>query len=205
MKNKCIIVAGGDIKNEIVKKSKGDLVICADRGYLNAKKLNLKVDYLIGDFDSFTPTNVGDVKIITLNKIKDDTDTLDAIKLGLEKGYKNFVIYGALGGRIEHSMSNISCLLYLVEHESEGAIIEGNKLIKVLKSTKNLLKSKKGNYFSVFSITETSVVTIKNAFYPLDKFKLTNSYPLGIDNEFINDSPVEIEVSEGTILLIANL
>ena len=71
-------------------------IISADAGYLHAKKLGLKTNILIGDFDTLAeiPTDIDEV--IKFPKEKDDTDTMLAIKLAIERGYDNIDIYGAL-------------------------------------------------------------------------------------------------------------
>lgn len=53
---------------------------------------------MLGDFDSLgkAPKHPN---VLQLPVEKDDTDTMFALKLGLEKGYRRFYIYGGLGGK----------------------------------------------------------------------------------------------------------
>ena len=45
---------------------------------------------------------------------KDDTDTLAAIRAGLEQGCGLFSIYGGTGGkRLDHTLANLQSLLFL--------------------------------------------------------------------------------------------
>ena len=44
-------------------------------------------------------------------------------------------------------------------------------------------------------------VSIKGAKYPLSDYTMTNSFPIGISNEFIGEN-VDITVKSGSILLI---
>ena len=76
--------------------------------------MNLDIDLIVGDFDSLCniPANVN---IYKLPKEKDETDLFVAIEEGMKKGYTEFHIYGALGGRIEHSIANIQILIWYLK------------------------------------------------------------------------------------------
>ena len=99
-------------------------MIAVDGGLSYCGILELEPDLLIGDFDSVSEEEKEAIeiikaqapeKVIELCPIKDDTDMLAALKLGLEKGYSDFRIYGGTGGRLEHTIANIQCLLFLKE------------------------------------------------------------------------------------------
>ena len=72
------------------------------------------------------------VEVKRLNPIKDDTDVLDAIKYALSLGYRNFELYGCIGGRIEHSLANISALSFINKNKAKAKIINGNQIIELL-------------------------------------------------------------------------
>lgn len=199
--NNCVIISGGKISKNDLSIDESDFVIAADSGYRFAKKYNVKVDLVVGDFDSlhYIPQ---EIEIKKLNKIKDDTDTFSAVKEGIERGYKNFIFYGALGKREEHSLANISILLYLKNRGFAGKIVSNSKNFIVLKDESINLPSKKKGFISIFSISEKSEgVSIKNLKYELINHTLTNDFALGIDNEYINLAPT-ISVKNGTILVI---
>lgn len=198
--NCCIVIGSMNVTRKIIKEE-GDFLVAADKGYLNCLKQNLDVDLLIGDFDSLKiiPNNIETVR---LNKIKDDTDTFDAIKEGISRGYKSFKIYGVIGGRFEHSFANLSILLYLVNRGYDAKIYSNKKTYILLKNGDLALKKKKRGYLSVFSITDKCYgVTLKNLKYELNNKTLYKDIPLGIDNEYINQEPF-ISVKEGTLLII---
>lgn len=79
MKNDFIVIANGQILSEsrlreaFYKFTETELsnsnytVICADGGWLNAKKLDLSIDYLIGDLDSIPPTLKQDLELRNKN------------------------------------------------------------------------------------------------------------------------------------------
>ena len=49
---------------------------------------------------------------------KDDTDTLLCLKYGMELGYREFLMIGGIGGRLDHTMANIQTLLLSLIHIS---------------------------------------------------------------------------------------
>ena len=122
---KCIIIGAGNFVNELITKEKDDLLICADAGYRYIKDKNIEVDLLVGDFDSIKelPENID---IYRLPKEKDETDLYVAILEGIKKGYKEFDIYGSLGGRIEHSIANIQILVNLAKQNIKATLIDQN-------------------------------------------------------------------------------
>ena len=202
--SKCIILAASDFNQEELKKRKNDFLIVADAGYINFKKIrnltNNDIDLLIGDFDSIDKIPDG-VEVKRLNPIKDDTDVLDAIKYALSLGYRNFELYGCIGGRIEHSLANISALSFINKNKAKAKIINGNQIIEVLSNEiKEFNKEFKG-YISLFSLSEESLININGLKYELNNHLLTNDFPLGIDNEFVGKDS-KIDVIKGKVLII---
>lgn len=203
-KAKCIIIAASDFNLNYLKKNKNDLLIVCDAGYLNFKKINNlndnDIDLLIGDFDSLkdVPDNINTIK---LNPIKDDTDVCDAIKYALSKGYLDFDLYACIGGRLEHSLANISLLGFLKDNNASARIINGNQIIELLENESKCFDETFTSYFSCFPFSENALVTIKGMKYELENYILKNTFPLGIDNEFINEKSI-IEVKQGKVLII---
>ena len=106
-------------------------------------KLHVEPDLIIGDCDSMTEQEKLAVeqlqqtvpeKICRLPECKDDTDMLAAIKRGLELGYTDFRIYAATGGRFDHTLANIQCLLYLKNHGAVGYLVDGTGMVLVLQN-----------------------------------------------------------------------
>ena len=84
---KAFIYTGGEIFPEnITEKAKaGDIKIAADGGYKNALRLGVKVDILLGDFDSIGEHKTDeDVEIIKVPAEKDFTDTQLAVRIALD-------------------------------------------------------------------------------------------------------------------------
>ena len=122
----CYIFGAIPIDSFNLKINENDIVIAADAGIINVRKFNIKPDYIIGDFDSlgYTPT---DSNTIIHPIEKDDTDTMLAVKLGFKKGYKDFRIFGGIGGRLDHTFANIQTASYIAENadDFDGLILLG--------------------------------------------------------------------------------
>lgn len=198
---KCIIVGAGDFNFNSIDISPQDLVIAADGGYNYLKKINITPDIIVGDFDSITtiPTHKN---IIKLPQEKDDTDMLYAIKTGLKNSCSIFDIYGATGGRFDHTMANIQCLLFLLKNNASGYLYGNNTVMTCIQNRSLSFSSGLFGTISIFSISEKSYgVTLEGLKYPLDNVTLENSYPLGVSNEFI-DQASTVTVKNGTLLII---
>ncbi|RBP98705.1 hypothetical protein CRD59_07695, partial [Bifidobacterium xylocopae] len=86
----------------------------------------MEPDLIVGDFDSSSsPPPQGGSRIIRLPAEKDDTDMQAALKLGWEHGYRRVVIYGGLGGRIDHSIANVAAIRILAKHGGLGLLVGG--------------------------------------------------------------------------------
>ena len=110
---KAFIYTGGTIYPEGITESPkgGDLCIAADVGYQNALKLGVKIDILLGDFDSLgTPPPDKQLEILTVPAEKDFTDTQLAVQTALERGADDIVIIGGLSGRLDHTLSSLAIM-----------------------------------------------------------------------------------------------
>jgi len=199
--NICYIVGAGDLQEANFDLVNRGLLIAADGGYHALKIAGIIPDYLVGDFDSLE-TVPEEVPTEVYSKEKDVTDMMIAVSKGFDMGCNIFVIYGGLGGRLEHSIANIQLLTYIAKKEGRGYLIQGNKIITVISNDRFMIKAQDGGYISVFSLTEESIgVSLTGLKYPLNNGKLSNSYPMGISNEFIGED-VSIEVQDGSLMVL---
>ncbi len=196
----CLIISGGKFCKCEIKKSY-DLIIACDKGHLYAKKLNVKPDVVIGDFDSSKQPRDKSF-VIAVDKIKDDTDTSLAVKYALRNGYKNIDIICALGYRIDHTVANISLLRYIYENGGNGVIISDDAKIFVIGEGNTKIKKEKNSFLSIFSLTDKSYIKyIKGTKYDTKGIVLKNIFPLGVSNEFVKDT-ASISVKKGVLLVI---
>lgn len=211
MNKRCIIIGAGDLTIGDFPVREEDYVIAVDGGLSYCGALGIEPDLILGDFDSVSEQEREAVqqlkqeipeRIVQLRPEKDDTDMLAALRLGLEKGFDTFHIYAGTGGRLDHTLANIQCLLFLKRNGATGYLIDGNGMILVIANEKVSFREEMEGYLSLFSLTaETKGVTIENMKYELQGYTMTNDYPIGISNEFIGKA-ASITVEDGEVVCI---
>lgn len=199
MQKVCYIIGAYHGEDAVILPVSADLVIAADGGYAALEALGVKANLVVGDFDSLG--YVPEAEEIVRHPVrKDDTDTLLAIRLGLERGYRNFVITGALGGRLDHTFANLQTLLFLRDHGARG-VLYGDGFAATAVTDSSITIEGSGT-LSVFSFDpEAKGITLRDVSYPLEDAVLTSSFPIGVSNEFIG-KPATIEVKDGTLLVM---
>ena len=207
--SRCVIVAAGQILDYERAKSflqPDDFFIFCDGGLIHADGLGLKPDLIVGDFDSCDSEDLARWKdsceTVRLPREKDDTDTLFAVKLAVERGVDDFLLLGAMGGRFDHALGNISILLYLHGLGKKAILVDDYSVMQVVGSEPFYIEDN-CSYFSVLTVAgDVSGVNIKNAKYPLENAKLSADFQLGISNEVLPGKTAEVSVEKGRILVV---
>lgn len=215
-KGRCILVCAGDLEISDIPVREEDLVVAVDGGYLYCQIFGIEPDVVIGDFDSLEEKYVAEMeavysenvsetgkkRMIRLNPVKDDTDTLAALRFGLEEGFREFHLYGALGGRLEHTLANLQCLLFLKEAGAAAYIWDGTSMITLIRNEAISFRKEMEGMLSVFAVGgKAEGVNIKGLKYILTDAVIKEDFPIGISNEFIGEK-AEIEVKKGALLII---
>ena len=201
---RCVIVGGADISNydRIIAHIKSDdFVIFCDSGLKHMEKLAVKPSLIVGDFDSHENPHL-DVETIVLPCEKDDTDTVFAVKEAIKRGYKEFLLIGVIGARLDHTLGNVYILEYLDQLGYKGRIVDDFSDMELVKDTPVLIDDSYP-YFSVLNITGTlQDITIENAKYPLQNAAIQSGYQYGISNEVLKGKTASVKVNIGKGLLI---
>lgn len=198
--NRCVIISGSpNIYIPFIES--GTYIICADRGYTEAKKRGLKPNLIIGDFDSLCDELPNDIETIFLPPEKDDTDTMTSVKKAISLGFKYIEIFGATGGRIDHTYANIQTMAYVKKNSDSEIWItdKENTMTMLFNEEKRFRRTKK--YISCFAFSESVIVSNNGLKYPLENALIENSFPLGVSNEFINDE-CTIKAEKGMLLVL---
>lgn len=205
-----VIFAGGDMPAECARRSRGaaqsaELVLCADSGYRYARELGISPHIIVGDFDSYAGELPEHCEIHRSVPEKDDTDTLLAVKLAIERGCRNIELYGALGGpRFDHAFANIQTMIYAREHGCALRILGGQALALqgCEEGAAEYLRGAQGDYFSVFALTEkVRIRSLTGVKYPLADYDMLRSYPIGVSNEITSDKAV-LSIDSGLALVV---
>lgn len=107
----CYIVGAGDFTPRDFAPVPGDLVLAADGGYRALYSLGYTPDLLLGDFDSLGDLRLPpDLPVLRFPARKDDTDTGLALRHGLDRGFRDFALYGCAGGRVDHLLANLQSM-----------------------------------------------------------------------------------------------
>lgn len=201
---KTIIFAGGEISDYSFVDIEADFVICADRGIIHANKLGIFPDIVTGDFDSYTGKIPECGEIYKAVPEKDDTDTMLALKLAIERDATDIRLYGATGGRFDHTFANIQALIYAHENSCKMSIHDESNIITVQGAGTEFYPKYKDWYFSVFSLTEKLyIIRMTGVKYPLENYTLMQNFPLGVSNEIIDTATITIE--KGLALIVRSI
>lgn len=198
---KCFIFCAlkSDIKG--FNPTDDDLIIAADAGVDRLFEIGVTPHLCVGDFDSAKEIPKS-LPVLRHPVRKDDTDLMLAVKIGLQRGFKSFVIFGALGRRLDQTAATFQTAAFIL-NEGAFAVFSGNgECFTAVKNGAIKFKKKKSGYISVFSYSEKAEgVTEKGLSYCIENAVLTNTFPIGVSNEFINEEAL-IEVKKGTLAVI---
>ena len=134
---------------------------------------------------------------------KDDTDGMLAVKLGLKKGFRDYLVYGSLDGpRLDHTVANYQLLQYLCDHGAQGTLVGLSFCATVIRNGELRFPGGKQGDISVFCMgSDARGVTIEGLYYELHHGVLTPGFPLGVSNHFTEKS-ARIAVKDGSLLVL---
>ena len=202
---RCFVFSAAEFDGLRESPRSGDFLIAADAGYLLCKKIGLRPDLLIGDFDSMSepPDAPGIPHVERVPVMKDDTDTMLALKAGLSRNCNEFHIYGGTGGkRMDHTLANLQGLLYLRRRKARGFLYGRDFVWTAIENeTFEIARTVPDGLLSVFALSgRAQGVTIAGVQYPVGGAELSNDFPLGVSNH-IADARASVSVENGALLL----
>ncbi|HEL2552862.1 TPA: thiamine diphosphokinase [Streptococcus suis] len=202
---KIAVIAGGSFD---CLPEPADLYVGVDAGSLRLLDHSLPLDWAIGDFDSVTPEELGRIKdtaerFLQAPAEKDDTD----LELALKEVFKFYPqaqvrIYGALGGRMDHMMSNLFLPAEpdLAAYMEQIELVDSQNIVRFRPAGQHRLSPIAGMKYISFMPSDQSCLTIRHAKYPLDasNYFFKKCYA---SNEFI-DRDIDIQLDKGYVVLI---
>lgn len=198
---RCFIFGALPVGELIEKPQEGDLIIAADKGYDRAIALGMTPDIVVGDFDSLGEAPLVD-NLVRLNIRKDDTDVGHAVELGFERGYGDFVVYGAVGGLLDHTLANIAIAHDIAARGGRPLFIGEEYSFTVLHNGSLELPLRDSGRISVFALGGTANgVTIHGLSYEAEDIDIPCTSHIGVSNAFIGRES-EISVKDGNLLIV---
>lgn len=197
------IVSAGDLFPEDFERIRQETFIAAaDAGYAYLEQQGVRPDLIIGDFDSSEMPGT-EIELIRLPVVKDDTDTVYCVKEGLKRGYTEFRLYGALGGkRLSHTVANLQLLQMIRDRGARAEIISGPiRVFMMGAGEKREFPGTMAGSVSFFAVSEEVCLTLKGVEYELEHGKLDRHFPLGVSNHFTGREAFAA-VHEGDVLVI---
>ena len=180
---------------DLIEINDEDYVIVVDGAFDSVLKQKIKIDLVVGDFDSVKNVKkLKKYKLHQLEKEKDETDTKVAIDLAYSMSQHVILIGGIQGNRIEHFLANLT----IFKQYNNLLIIDNNSKIYLLSKGKHLIE--KNNYISFFGYNE-AIISLENFKYPLKQYQLNNFDPLCISNE-VNNIYGEVHIYSGQVIVI---
>lgn len=200
---RCVIISGApedDLSYYDPYLNKDSFVICADSGYKKCIVLDVRPDLIVGDFDSADKPDA-DCEIISLQVRKDDTDTFHCVKEAIDRGFRDIIILGGIGSRLDHTYSNILSVNYCYERNISCALVNKHNKISII-SGRTVIDNSLYEHFSLFALFDKCEgLSILNSLYELHDVELLPNEQYTQSNGFIDDS-CEIIIKKGKLLLI---
>ncbi len=180
-------------------------IVCADAGLRHLHELGVSPDLLVGDFDSgFEPSGAGE--IIRLIPEKDDTDTMHALSVVMERGCKTVWIACATGGRLDHLLANLSLCEYAAERGCSCHILDAQNLVQFMAAgqTVHISREMGYRYFSIIPLDKyLQGLTIHGAKYPVEAAAVDRSQVYTVSNE-VTENEAILRTESGSALVICS-
>lgn len=194
---------------EWLRENEYDLLIAADSGMNFLHCNNIVPNVIAGDFDSVDSScldafsKMGEVEMLRLNPIKDDTDTEFVIREAIRRGAKEVMILGATGTRLDHVLGNMHLLGIGLQEDVTIQLVDAHNRIRMIHGEFELEKAKQfGEFVSLLPIDgSVTGVTLEGFKYPLKDAVISSFSSLGISNEIVEEQ-AKIKIKNGVLLMI---
>ncbi|HCX62982.1 thiamine diphosphokinase [Sedimentibacter sp.] len=187
-----IVGNGSDIDKSHIENLNIDYVICADGGLEKVKRLGLIPNLILGDFDSVNQSVLEDYKSLNIETVtfpseKDYTDMELAISHAVKVGFKDIILVGASGTRLDHTVANMLLIEKYHKKDINIRIIDNNNFIQIITDSM-IIPFRKNYYVSLIPLSENiEGLTLEGFKYPLNNINVERGSTLCISNEVSED------------------
>ena len=197
-----VVCAGGPARAALPDVPGDALVIAADAGILEAERLGLHVDLLIGDLDSAPADAVARAERVERHPVDKDVSDLElAVAAAVAADVRRIVVVGGDGGRLDHLLGNAFLLASDRWTDVEIDAVLGDARIWVVRDERTI-DGDIGALVSLYAVGGPAVgVTTEGLRWALTDGELLPGSSLGLSNEFIAPTAT-VRVRDGVVLAI---
>lgn len=183
-----------------------DLIVAADGGAANARRLGLQPALIIGDLDSIAAGEQAELegagtRFITHPVKKDATDLELALRYVVEADARTITVLGALGGRPDQMLANVLLLTLPFLANTDVALLGRDWEAFCVRRTAEF-DGRPGDVVSLLPLTsEVTGVTTAGLYWALDDATLNFGSTLGISNE-MTASHARVAIRAGVLLVL---
>lgn len=207
-----LILANGDWDgpNDLARLHRlvhnADHIVAADGALDRAIECGIEVNTLIGDMDSLADSGQLEdrfprLEILRYPEDKDWTDLELAINWALDQAPTSILVYGAAGGRIDHTMANLALLEKGLHSGITIELITGNESIRLIQGSLPLKNAVTGDRISLLPISLFATVSTQGLKYSLTSEKLFRGQGRGISNVVVS-TPACVNVESGVVAVV---
>lgn len=201
----CALIGASDFNEEqfrlMDEAGEFDYVVAVDGGLRSLEQIGRKADLAMGDFDSYGSVPRG-MRTVQFPEEKDESDMELAFLRAKRLKFTDVVVFGGLGGRLDHTLANLSLFARFSE-EGMNVCAVGDRELLVFLTGPNVFESpaREDGTVSVFAMNDKVTGVFERGLkWELDDVELTNRTSLGLSNRF-QANAVMIGVEEGTIVI----
>ena len=150
-------LAGGPLLRQTRAAMPQALVIAADGGARLARSCGLVVDVVIGDMDSIDAQTLEQIQeagaqLLRHPPDKDETDLELALKWAADQGICCLRVFGALGGRLDQTLANVSLLALPQLRDCDVQLLDGKQRAWLLRPGAHELVGAAGDTVSLLPL-----------------------------------------------------
>ncbi len=186
--------------------NRADRIVATDGAWAKAVAAGIRVDRVVGDLDSLAPSDratllASGAEAEIHEPEKDFTDLELAVDGALSRQARELIVFGAFGGRIDHTLANVLMLEKALDCGASVELIAGDETAWLIRGEFSLPVGRPADRVSLIPLSRGTVVRTDGLRYRLDDEPLVRASAHGISN-VIEEMPVRIAVRSGTLLVV---
>ena len=203
--SRCVIIGAGTYEDPSVLSGylqADDYVIAADGGWQLAQLMGVTPAVLVADFDSMSMPVINDsVQVISLPIEKDETDTAYALKWAYEAGYREFLLLGCTGGRLDHWQAALTIAAEYTRCGGEVMLADEYNEIHLLSPGAYAFPVSDDEKVSMFAFGgEVTGLFADGLYYDVTDLTLSPFDPLCVSN-YATDDDFQLVFKSGILML----